>query len=82
MSEMKHILSNIVVIKRDGKKVEFNESKIAIAIKKGFDSLKTECNDNRYTEKDINKIYNIVLEKIIEIQKDKIKIEDIQDMIE
>lgn len=82
MPELKNKLSSIIVIKRDGKKVEFNESKIAVAIKKGFDSLKTEGSDNRYTEKDINRVYNIVLEKIIEIQKDKIKIEDIQDMIE
>ena len=35
MSDKK--ITNIVVIKRDGKKVGFDESKIAVAIKKGFD---------------------------------------------
>ncbi len=81
MSELKNKLINIIVIKRDGKKVGFNESKIAVAIKKGFDSLKNENND-KYQEKDINKVYNLVIQKIIDTEKDKIKIEEIQDMIE
>ena len=32
----------LTVIKRNGKKVDFDGSKIALAIKKGFDSIKKE----------------------------------------
>ena len=39
MTSMEEKLSKLTVIKRDGKKVEFNGTKIAVAIKKGFDSL-------------------------------------------
>lgn len=71
------------VIKRNGKKVEFDGSKIAIAIKKGFDSVKVdEESENRYTEKDIQKVYQSVISKISKSNSDKIKIEEIQDMIE
>lgn len=79
------------VIKRNGKKVDFNGTKIAMAIKKGFDSLKVEESDTeeggnsaRYTEKDINKIYLAVIKRIEKeyAQLEKIKIEEIQDMIE
>ena len=83
MSDIENKLSNIIVIKRDGKKVEFNESKIAVAIKKGFDSVKKENSEaSKYTEKDIYKVYNLVIKKIIEENKEKIKIEEIQDLIE
>ena len=74
--------NKITVVKRDGKKVEFNRAKIAIAIKKGFDSIKLENGENKYTEKDINKVLNKVLNKIEELNIEKIKIEEIQDMIE
>jgi ribonucleoside-triphosphate reductase len=76
-------LSNLTVIKRSGKKVEWNGTKIAIAIKKGFDSLEHD-EENHYSEKDVNKVYNAVIERIEKEYKnqDKIKIEDIQDMIE
>ena len=70
-------LSNVIVIKRDGKRVSFDGTKIAIAIKKGFDSV-----EEKYSEDDINKIYNKVISRIISLNKDKIKIEEIQDMIE
>ena len=83
MSDIENKLSNIIVIKRDGKKVEFNESKVAVAIKKGFDSIITENNDvKKYTDKDIYKVYNSVIQKILESSKEKIKIEEIQDLIE
>lgn len=72
----------IIVVKRDGKKVEFNKAKIAIAIKKGFDSVKPENGESKYTEKDINKVLNKVLTKIEETKPEKLKIEEIQDMIE
>ena len=70
-------LSNIIVVKRDGKKVNFDGTKIAIAIKKGFDSI-----DEKYNEDDVNKIYNKVISKILNADKEKIKIEEIQDLIE
>ena len=73
-------ISELIVIKRDGKKTKFEEEKIAIAIKKGFDSIE----EDKYTEKDITKIYEAVLKDITKIYEDKksIKIEDIQDLIE
>ena len=71
-----------VVIKRNGKKVDFDGSKIAIAIKKGFDSVVTEDEENKYTSKDIQKIYQSVINRIDKMDDSKIKIEEIQDMIE
>ncbi len=70
----------LIVIKRDGKKTKFEEEKIAIAIKKGFDSIE----DSKYTENDITKIYESVVKDITKKYSDKksIKIEDIQDLIE
>lgn len=75
------MFDNIKVIKRDGKRVEFDGAKIAIAIKKGFDSVIDEENP-KYTEEDINKIYNLVIEEIASLNISKIKIEEIQDLIE
>lgn len=75
------MFENIKVIKRDGKRVEFDGAKIAIAIKKGFDSVIDEENP-KYTEEDINKIYNLVIEEIASLNVQKIKIEEIQDLIE
>lgn len=69
--------SNIVVIKRSGKRVPFNGMKIAIAIKKGFDSI-----DGKYDEDDANSVYNNVIDRIASENLDKIKIEQIQDYIE
>ena len=74
---MEEKLNNLIVVKRDGKKVSFDGTKIAIAIKKGFDSV-----EEKYNEDDVNKVYNKVIEKILELDKDRIKIEDIQDLIE
>ena len=36
---MEDALSNLKVVKRNGKKVDFDSMKIAVAIKKGFDNL-------------------------------------------
>lgn len=74
----------ITVIKRNGKKVAFDGTKIAIAIKKGFDSVAGLSGNKEYTEKDVNKIYIEVLKKILQKQEvqDRIKIEEIQDLIE
>jgi len=50
MSENTNNPNKITVVKRDGKKVEFNKAKIAIAIKKGFDSIKLQNGENKYSE--------------------------------
>ncbi len=73
-------LDTLKVIKRDGKKVAFNEEKIAIAVKKGFDSA---LNEN-YNPEDSNKVFNSVMAAIKEkyVGLEFIKIEDIQDLIE
>ena len=76
-------LDYLTVIKRSGKKVEWNGTKIAIAIKKAFDSLE-KGEEKSYSENDINKVYNAVIKCIEKEYKgqDKIKIEAIQDLIE
>ena len=73
-------LDTLKVIKRDGKKVAFNEEKIAIAVKKGFDSALNED----YNPEDSNKVFNSVMAAIKEkyVGLEFIKIEDIQDLIE
>ena len=73
-------LDTLKVIKRDGKKVAFNEEKIAIAVKKGFDSALNED----YNPEDSNKVFNSVMDTIKEKYAglEFIKIEDIQDLIE
>lgn len=83
MQENVEKISDIIVVKRDGKKVNFNGAKIALAIKKGFDSIPSEDEETKkYTEKDVYKVYNAVIDQIEKEGKDKIKIEEIQDMIE
>ena len=83
IQELELSLKNLKVEKRDGKKVDFNGAKIAMAIKKGFDSIILEDDTKKYTDKDINSIYRAVLGHIIERNDNgKVKIEDIQDMIE
>ena len=76
-------LDYLTVIKRTGKKVKWNGTKIALAIKKSFDSLE-KGEENHYSEKDVNKVYNAVIKRIEKEYKneDKIKIENIQDLIE
>ena len=76
------------VIKRNGRKVDFDASKIALAIKKGFDDINNQ-NDGEetkttYTSKDVNKVYLGVLKNIEKKYKNetRIKIEEIQDLIE
>ncbi len=75
-------MENLKVIKRNGKKVDFNGAKIALAIKKGMDSIKIDEDELKYNEEDVNKVYTTVLEKIKNLNVDKIKIEQIQDLIE
>lgn len=92
MAEKKeNVFTNLQVVKRNGKKVDFNETKIAIAIKKGFDDVIENAKKDdeiteadKYNEKDMQKVFHDVLERIEKEykEKDKIKIEEIQDLIE
>ena len=72
------------VVKRDGKKVEFDGAKIALAIRKGFGDI--IANENpataKYNETDVNLVYSKVLSRIKKIENERIKIEEIQDLIE
>ena len=74
---LKEELANIIVIKRDGKKVKFDSTKIAVAIKKGFEAV-----DSEYSLSDINRVFYDVINVILKMNIDKIKIEQIQDIIE
>ena len=89
VNELNEMLEDVIVIKRNGKKVPFDGAKIALAIKKGFDSVEVdddeEEKERKYTSKDIQKVYGAVLKKIekdAEEKNKKFKIEEIQDYIE
>ena len=88
MAKDERITDRLQVVKRNGKKVDFNASKIAIAIKKGFDDIIEKSIDDdgvpKYSEKDMQKVFQDVLSRIEKeyADKDKIKIEEIQDLIE
>ena len=73
------VLENLVVVKRSGQRVDFNASKIAIAIKKAFDAVYQDPD-----EKQIYSVFESVLKYINENYKDRktIQVEDIQDIIE
>ena len=73
------IINDIVVVKRSGQRVAFNPTKVAIAVKKGFDSVYEE-----YDEKNVNKVKEKVLDYIEKEYKDRktIGVEDVQDVIE
>ena len=83
MINTEELTTTLKVVKRNGKKVDFDGTKIALAIKKGFDSI---VNDDElvYTSKDVTKVYQSVIKRIEKEYKEeeKIKIEVIQDMIE
>ena len=72
------------VIKRDGKKVEFDGAKIALAIQKGFGDIigDEDSSTAKYNETDVNKVYSKVLSRIAKVEGDRIKIEEVQDLIE
>ena len=88
MVEVSEKLDDLMVIKRNGKKVPFDETKIALAIKKGFDSVEEDSDDEekarKYNSQDIQKVYQAVLKRITKEAKntDKFPIEQIQDLIE
>lgn len=74
-----NVLCDLVVVKRSGQRVPFNGAKIAIAIKKAFDSVYDD-----YDEENVNKIYNSVLKYIKDnyCERKTINVEVIQDIIE
>ena len=86
--EKEEIFEKLKVVKRSGKKVDFDAAKIALAIKKGFDNIVVSDEDvdtsKEYSEKDMQKVFQAVINRIAKEYKDedKIKIEEIQDMIE
>src|SRR5574344_139213 len=75
----KDFFDDLVVVKRSGQRVEFNDTKIALAVKKGFDSVYED-----YDEKLVNKVKEKVLSYIEKNYQDRktIGVEDIQDIIE
>ena len=87
VAEKEELLETLNVVKRNGKKVSFDGSKIAIAIKKGFDSVVAEDENGehikKYNEKDIQKVYHSIIKRIEKENEEngRIKIETIQDMI-
>ena len=88
VAEKEELLETLNVVKRNGKKVSFDGSKIAIAIKNGFDSVVAEDENGehikKYNEKDIQKVYHSIIKRIEKENEEngRIKIETIQDMIE
>ena len=75
----KDFLDDLVVVKRSGQRVSFNDAKIALAVKKGFDSVYEE-----YDEKNVYKVKEKVLDHIRKEYKDRktIGVEDVSDIIE
>ena len=75
----KDFFNDIVVVKRSGQRVNFNASKIAIAIKKAFDAVYDDVD-----EKQVYRVFESVLKYINDNYKDRktINVEDIQDIIE
>jgi len=75
----KDFLDDLVVVKRSGQRVSFNDAKIALAVKKGFDSVYEE-----YDEKNVYKVKEKVLDQIRKDYKDRktIGVEDVSDVIE
>lgn len=73
------VLENLVVVKRSGQRVDFNASKIAIAIKKAFDAVYEDAD-----EQEIYSVFESVLKYINANYEGRktIQVEDIQDIIE
>lgn len=74
-----NILDEIIVVKRSGQRINFNGSKIAVAIKGAFDDV-----SNTYKLEEVNKVYENVLKYITSNYQTRrtINVEDIQDIIE
>lgn len=82
MQEKTEDYSDLFVIKRDGRKTSFNPTKIAIAIKKGFDSVRID-EKLKYNANNANEAFNKTLEVLTNDEnKKKFTIDEIQDCIE
>lgn len=77
--EKNEVFDDLIVVKRSGQRVNFHTTKVAIVIKKAFDQVMIEN-----SEKQVNKVYEDVLNDIYTNYKDRktINVEDIQDIIE
>lgn len=73
------VFDELVVVKRSGQRVNFNGTKIAVAIKSAFDDVYDYLDENK-----VNKVYENVLINIYDNYQDRktINVEDIQDIIE
>ena len=73
-------LRDIIIVQRNHKRSPFHPEKIAIAIKKGFDSV----NNPTYSENNNFEVYRHVMDQLAEVSKttSELSIEDIQDTIE
>ena len=65
----------MTVIKRDGTNVDFDRSKIVVALQKANDAVEE---NERITSSQIEEIADFITEK----KKQRILVEDIQDMVE
>ena len=76
MTVCEEVLTNLKVVKRNGKKVDFDGTKIAMAIKKGFDRPDDHENveERIYNEKDIQKVFQSVIKRIEKDYKEEEKI--------
>ena len=82
MQEKIEDYSDLYVIKRDGRKTSFNPTKIEIAIKKGFDSIR-EDEKLKYGAIHANEAFNETLKTLTsDAEKKKFTIEEIQDCIQ
>jgi len=72
------VLEELTVVKRSGQRVAFNASKVAIAIKKAFDSV--DNSDDKKIFKVFEKVLNFINNNYRE--RKTINVEDIQDIIE
>ena len=71
------LFDNLKVVKRSGKKVDFDGAKIALAIQKGFENIEVRNEDIEvdpsvvYSEKDIQKVYQAVINRIAKEYKNE-----------
>lgn len=72
-------LEGLIVVKRSGQRVEFNASKISVAIRKAFEAVYKDVD-----ERSVFKVFEQVLTKMNNDYKDRktVNVEDIQDIIE
>lgn len=75
----------MIVIKRDGREIPYDSSKIKDAVHKAMVSTNKESEPTVANDEDVvtsDKIAYYVHQKIKELNKDKISVEEIQDLVE